>query len=85
MESLLNSGNNVAADIHAMKKEMNIVFSKLKKEKKKRSCLMCGKLFNSNGPHNRRCQSCDHQATQHEYFQPQFYRTYSKGTSTLVD
>ncbi len=28
--------------------------------KKKRSCLMCGVLFNSNGPQNRRCKRCNH-------------------------
>lgn len=27
--------------------------------KKKRSCLMCGKMFVSNGPYNRRCPKCN--------------------------
>lgn len=26
--------------------------------KKKRTCLMCGKMFRSNGPFNRRCPKC---------------------------
>lgn len=28
-------------------------------DKKKRSCLMCGKMFDSNGPFNRRCPKCN--------------------------
>lgn len=27
--------------------------------KKRRSCLMCGKMFHSNGPFNRRCSDCN--------------------------
>lgn len=26
---------------------------------KKRSCLMCNKIFKSKGPHNRRCKRCE--------------------------
>ncbi len=33
-------------------------FRPVKPEKKKRTCLLCGKLFNSAGPFNRRCQRC---------------------------
>ncbi len=29
-----------------------------KSSKKKRKCLMCDKLFTSEGPYNRRCSSC---------------------------
>ena len=29
-----------------------------KPTKKKRKCLMCDKLFSSEGPYNRRCPSC---------------------------
>ena len=28
------------------------------KSVKKRTCLMCGKMFKSNGPYNRRCGKC---------------------------
>ena len=83
MESLINNRNHVEDNVHDIKKQMNIVFSKLEKDKKKRSCLMCGKMFNSNGPHNRRCRACDHLTSHHEYFQPSSYRSYSKKTESV--
>lgn len=30
----------------------------IKNHKKSRSCLMCGKMFFSKGPYNRRCPKC---------------------------
>ena len=37
---------------------MNINAGEIKLFKKKRSCLLCGKLFLSDGSFNRRCKSC---------------------------
>ena len=48
------SGN---ADTLVSNNERNLLFSK--NIKKKRSCLMCGKMFVSNGPYNRRCPKCN--------------------------
>ncbi len=41
-------------------KEMEFIAPITRKlAKKTRSCLMCDKPFNSNGPFNRRCPACD--------------------------
>lgn len=44
--------------------------------KRIRTCLMCGKGFRSDGPHNRRCSRCNHRvATSREgsYYEPNVY------------
>ncbi len=38
----------------------NGVASMSMQERKQRTCLMCGKMFNSKGPYNRRCPKCAH-------------------------
>ena len=61
---------------------------KLRGEKKysaleERLCLMCGKMFPSKGPHNRRCTVCEiklDQANENTYYEPERY-SYSSGRS----
>ena len=46
------------------------------RSRKIRTCLMCGKGFRSDGPHNRRCARCNHRvATSREgsYYEPSVY------------
>lgn len=33
--------------------------SKIKNQRKRRTCLMCGNIFDSSGPYNRRCTGCN--------------------------
>lgn len=58
MKSLLK--NSKKKDKECVSKEdlaeIAYVFSKTNKSKRK--CLMCGKMFNSSGPFNRRCRKC---------------------------
>ncbi|MEE9558757.1 MAG: hypothetical protein V3V94_04650 [Candidatus Brocadiales bacterium] len=45
-------------------------------EKKLRSCLMCGRRFKSEGPHNRRCSRCEYileHAREGTYYEPKVY------------
>lgn len=44
--------------------------------KNKRSCLMCGKLFNSKGIHNRRCPKCSRLAELHSKEIANVYKVY---------
>ena len=39
--------------------EVVTVSLRAKNGKRKRTCLMCNKLFNSESPYNRRCPSCN--------------------------
>lgn len=32
--------------------------SKIRNQRKRRTCLMCGAVFDSSGPYNRRCRRC---------------------------
>lgn len=44
--------------------------------KKVRTCLMCGRRFKSNGPHNRRCCHCNNlleHSREGSYYQPPIY------------
>ncbi len=50
--------------------------TKARPEKKLRSCLMCGRKFKSDGPHNRRCSRCDYileHAREGTYYEPKVY------------
>ncbi|HHT9137355.1 MAG TPA: hypothetical protein ACFYEK_08960 [Candidatus Wunengus sp. YC60] len=52
-----------------------------------RRCLMCGKMFASKGPHNRRCKVCDtriDQAAENTFYEPDRYSYSSGGSSELV-
>jgi tRNA(Ile2) C34 agmatinyltransferase TiaS len=45
-------------------------------QRKKRTCLMCGKSFKSEGPHNRRCGRCNYlldHAREGTYYEPVSY------------
>ena len=53
-------------------------FSRMKAraEKKLRSCLMCGRKFKSQGPHNRRCSRCEYileHAREGTYYEARVY------------
>lgn len=41
-----------------------------------RSCLMCGNLFESNGPGNRRCKKCDKNVSHNTYQDSNYYKTH---------
>lgn len=41
-----------------------------------RACLMCGRVFRSDGPHNRRCPRCNYlleHAREGTYYEPRVY------------
>lgn len=47
-------------------------------QRKKRTCLMCGRSFRSEGPHNRRCARCNYlldHAREGTYYEPTTYST----------
>ncbi len=49
-----------------------------KPQRKKRVCLMCGRSFTSEGPHNRRCGRCNYlldHAREGTYYEPTIYST----------
>lgn len=49
---------------------------RIKARRKVRSCLMCGRKFKSEGPHNRRCARCNYlleHAREGTYYQPTVY------------
>ena len=37
---------------------VNTYLEKLESQRKRRACLMCGNIFDSSGPFNRRCPNC---------------------------
>lgn len=50
--------------------------SRIKTNRRVRSCLMCGKKFRSAGPHNRRCPRCSYileHAREGTYYNPTVY------------
>lgn len=50
--------------------------SRIRANRKVRTCLMCGKNFKSVGPHNRRCPRCNcrlEHAREGSYYQPTVY------------
>lgn len=52
--------------------------------KKFRACLMCGRTFRSEGPHNRRCSRCNYlleHAREGTYYEPTSYSIYGQGGS----
>ena len=58
MKSLTKS-KNLELNAHCIKDRASIKTSTKKTALKKRTCLMCNKLFNSKGPFNRRCPRCN--------------------------
>ncbi len=57
MKNSLKKTNN--RDLKRANGSDDFLSENIKSIRKKRSCLMCGSLFNSKGPHNRRCNKCD--------------------------
>lgn len=55
----LTKNKNLELNNHGIKDRLSIKSSEKKPELKKRTCLMCNKLFNSKGPFNRRCPRCN--------------------------
>lgn len=57
---------------------------RIRSGRKIRSCLMCGKNFKSEGPHNRRCPRCNYileHAREGTYYEPRIYSLEGKGGS----
>jgi tRNA(Ile2) C34 agmatinyltransferase TiaS len=51
---------------------------RIKANRRIRTCLMCGRGFRSEGPHNRRCPRCNRrleQAREGSYYEPSVYST----------
>lgn len=48
-----------------------------------RTCLMCGKKFDSHGPHNRRCAVCNHKLENEgqTYYMPTVYKENTPGVA----
>ncbi len=53
--------------------------------KKKRSCLMCGKMFNSSGPGNRRCPKCSRLVDTHVPSETYRYKVVSRFSDQSSD
>lgn len=50
--------------------------ARFRSRKRVRTCLMCGKEFRSEGPHNRRCARCNYlleHAREGTYYEPRVY------------
>jgi tRNA(Ile2) C34 agmatinyltransferase TiaS len=57
-------------------------------QRRKRSCLMCGRSFKSEGPHNRRCPRCNYlldHAREGTYYEPTIYSMESRQFSDSLD
>lgn len=55
---------------------------RLEPRKRVRTCLMCGRSFRSNGPHNRRCYQCNYlleHAREGTYYETTTYSVYGQG------
>ncbi len=65
-----------------------ITRSKVKFKRRKRTCLMCGRTFNSQGPYNRRCPRCNYlldHAREGTYYEPTTYRVEHRQFSDFSD
>lgn len=61
--------------------QMPITRNRTKLQRKKRTCLMCGRRFKSEGPHNRRCSKCNYllkHAREGTYNEPLIYSVESR-------
>ncbi|MGR3218699.1 MAG: hypothetical protein ACUZ8H_02630 [Candidatus Anammoxibacter sp.] len=68
--------------------EVPAVSLRSKNSKRKRTCLMCNKLFNSESPYNRRCPGCSRMVSLGRYkdFQgTDIYRCSSSEDSSTVE
>ncbi|HLA38242.1 MAG TPA: hypothetical protein VJZ02_07230 [Candidatus Brocadiales bacterium] len=62
-----------------------IIRNRIRLHRKTRACLMCGRSFKSEGPHNRRCPRCNYlldHAREGTYYEPS---TYSVEHRQLLD
>lgn len=58
MKSLVNDKRK-EKELDCIDDEVETVYLRSKNSKRKRRCLMCNKLFNSESPYNRRCPGCN--------------------------